>query len=278
MTDANSTDRPATSGRPPANTPETARRVALSIVALAALALAGTTLRAELVLALTGWTTGVETDRVHELTVSGALWIVLLAPMALALYHPADRVNTVLAPILFIIPYAGFAAIVESPVLPGIAPLAGLGVLALLLHPGGRDVVRFDCVRRVPLALATLLAAAAVPLAVYAGFQVANQFTTPDEHTLLAHYGVMGVAVAYVLVMGLLAITRRRDWRFAAWSAGLVAAVVGVASVQFDAPSSLGPVWGGLLVLWAVAFVAGVELWRYRGRTRQIMDWSEPGT
>jgi hypothetical protein len=60
--------------------------------------------------------------------------------------------------------------------------------------------------------------------------------------------------------MGTLAVFRERDWRFAGWSAGLTAAYLGVVSLAYPAiESSLGSVGGGLLLAWAVAFVAGVE-------------------
>jgi formate-dependent nitrite reductase membrane component NrfD len=270
VTDARSGDDAADQGSP-------TRRTAFSLVVISTLALATTTATEELTLVVTGWSTTPGTDHVHDLTLSGMLWVALVAPMTLALSRPDDRVNAVFAPVLFLLPLAGFAAVVNSPILALPVLFGGLSLLALCLHPDGRDLLRFDRVRRVPLSLATLLAAAGVPLAVYAGFQVANQFTVPDEHTLLAHYGAMGVAAAYVLIMGVFAITRRRDWRFAAWSAGLVAAIVGAASVQSDAASSLGPVWGGLLVAWAVAFVVGVEGWRYRVRHRSVMEWSDAG-
>lgn len=277
MTNARSADDSGSTGETTRTPVETARRVAFSLVAVATLVLAWTTIRGELALAVTGWTAAPDVHRVHDLTIFGTLWVVLVVPMALALYRPDDRVNAALAPVLFLAPVTVFAAIVASPILGVPALFGALGLLALLLHPGGRDVLRFDRVRKVPLSLAALLAAATVPLVVYAGFQAANQFTVPDEHTLLAHYGAMGVAVGYVLVMGVFAISRRRDWRFAAWSAGAVAVLLGAASVRFDVASSLGPVWGGLLVLWAVAFVAGVEGWRYRMRHRRVMAWPESG-
>lgn len=65
----------------------------------------------------------------------------------------------------------------------------------------------------------------------------------------------------------------RRDWRFAAWSVGLTAAVLGVVSVAYPAvESSLGPVGGDLLVRWAVAFVADVAYVRRRGRGDEFAE------
>lgn len=55
----------------------------------------------------------------------------------------------------------------------------------------------------------------------------------------------MRVAAFFVVVMGALAVLRKRDWRFAAWSAGLTAAYLGVLSLTYPAfESSLGLIGG----------------------------------
>jgi hypothetical protein len=236
-----------------------ARRLAFSVVAVATLVLAAVMMRGELVLAFTGWTQDLGMHQVHDMTIFGMLWIALLLPMALALYRPAQRVNSVLAPLVFLVPVAAFAALVASPILMLPLIFGTLGVLALVFHPAGRDVLRFDRVEDVPRLLAGLLVVAAVPLLVYAGGQTLQQLTVGDEHAMFAHYGGMAVASVYVVIMGALAVFRQRDWRFAAWTAGLVAALVGATGIAFTVESSVGPLWGGLLVAWAVVFVAGVE-------------------
>lgn len=244
------------------------RRGAFALVVLATLALAGVMMRAELLLALTGWTANLGTHQIHDLTIFSMLWIALLAPMALLLYRPLRRVNVALAPVVFLVPLAAFAVWADSPI--AMLPLlfGGLSTLALLLHPAGRDLLRFDRVGRIDRPLAAVLVVGAVPLLAYAGGQVIAQVSVADEHALLVHYASMGTAAVYVVVMGALAVFRERDWRFAAWSAGLVAAVLGAASIGFPVASGVGTVGGALLIGFAVALVAGVEYTRRStGRT-----------
>ena len=238
------------------------RRAAFYVVAVATLGLAALMLNAELVLGITGWVTDLGIHQVHDMTIFGLLWFALVIPVALLLYRPAKRVNTVLAPILFLVPVAILAALANSPILMLPLIFGTLGLVALVLHPAGRGLLRFDRVEDPSRLLGALFVVAAVPLLVYAGDQFVRQLTLADEHVMFVHYGGMAVASAYVVVMGALAILRERDWRFAAWSAGLVALVLGVTSILFTVESSAGLLWGALAIVWAVVFVGAVEYTR----------------
>lgn len=240
---------------------------AFYLTAIATLVLAGLMLGEFLAMAFTGWVTDFGTHQVHDLTVFPLLWIALVVPMVLMLYRPASRVNTILAPVLFLVPLAAFAVLASSPIVMLPLVFGTLSLVALALHPAGRSTFRFDRVAHVNRALAALVVVAAVPLLVYAGGEFVRQLTLADEHVLIAHYGVMAIASVYIVVMSALAVVRARDFRFAAWSAGLVAIVVGAASILFTAESSVGPIWGTLAICWALAFVAGVEYVRRREST-----------
>lgn len=235
------------------------RRGLFTLVAGVTLALAALMMRAELLLAFTGWFEDLGVHQVHDMTIFGLLWVTIVVPMVLALYRPARRVNTALAPVLFLVPMAVFTALVSSPLLMLPVIFGTLALLALSVHPAGRGLLRFDRVDQVPRPLAVLLVIAAVPLLSYAGGQALLQLTVTDEHAFFAHYGGMAIAATYVVLMGALALLRRRDFRFAAWSAGLVAVIIGAASITFSVASSVGVGWGALLIVWAIVFVAGVE-------------------
>lgn len=61
--------------------------------------------------------------------------------------------------------------------------------------------------------------------------------------------------------VGLLASLRPDGWRLTAWVAGLLLAVLGVASLVYpDVDSSLGLVWALAAIAWGVGFVAAAEL------------------
>lgn len=239
-----------------------ARRAAFYVVAVGTLGLAVFMLNAELALGITGWVENLGIHQIHDMTIFGLLWLALVVPLALLLYHPARRVNTVLAPILFLVPVAIFAALANSPILMLPLIFGVLGLVALALHPAGRDLLQFDRVEAPSRVLVGLLVVAAVPLLLYAGDQVVRQLTLADEHAMFVHYAGMAIASVYVLVMGVLAVVRERDWRFAAWSAGVVALILGVTSILFTVESSAGVLWGALAVLWAVVFVGAVEYTR----------------
>lgn len=249
-----------------------ARFAAFTLVALGALVVAAAMMRGELALAYTGWFQDFGVHQVHDQLLFTFLWIALVIPFALLCYHPTGRVNTVLAPVLFAVPWIVMAVVVDSPILMLGVIFGVLGVLALALHPAGRSVLLFDRVESVDPYLAGLFAIGAAPLAVYGGLELYEQFTVTDDHALFVHFGSMALAAFFVVVMGALAVLRERDWRFAAWSAGLTAALLGVVSVAYPAVESSLGLGGGLLVLWAIAFVVAVEYVRRRERGEVVAE------
>jgi hypothetical protein len=240
---------------------ETIRFAAFSIAVLGLLALnLLMTPPAVLLAGVTGWYQDLGTHQVHDMAIAAGLWIAVILPLVLLLYRPTNRVNTILAPLTVAVPTAIMAFLAGSFLFPGFAVMSFLALAAFLLHPAGRSVVRFDRVASVDPRVTGLLVVAAVPLLVYAGLELSKQLGPANEHVVFVHYGGMANAAFYVVLMGALAVFRRRDWRFATWSAGLIAAFVGLASIAYPASaSSLGLVGGGLLVLWAVSYVAAIE-------------------
>lgn len=234
---------------------------AFTLVALAIIALNFVMTPADLLLAaINGWGRDLGDHQVHEMVVSALIWLAFVVPMALLVYHPSRRVNTILAPFVLAIPTAVMALLADSFLFTGFVIMSVLAVLALLLHPAGRSLVWFDRVESIDRRVAGLFTLGGLPLLVYAGLEVANQLGPVDEHVLFVHYGAMAIAAFLVILMGILGIARQRDWRFATWSSGVMAAFLGFVSVVYPGSrSSLGVIGGILLVLWAIAFVASVE-------------------
>lgn len=237
-------------------------RGAFYLVAVATLVLAAVMLGEELLVAFTGWTTDMGVHQVHDMVIFPMLWLAVIVPVVALLYRPERRVTTVLAPLVFLVPVAAMAAAADSPILVLPLVFGALGLVLLALHPAGRSVLALDRVDRPNRLLGGLVLVAAVPLVAFAADQLVRQLTLADDHVLLAHYGAMATASVYVLVMATLATLRERDWRFAAWSAGAVAALLGATSTAFTAESSAGPLWGGLAVVWGLAFVVASEYTR----------------
>lgn len=238
------------------------RRLAFYAAAVGALGFFGVMLRGMLPLAVTGWYTDVGPHRLHDLNFFALVWLGLLG-LAVQLYDPDDRVTAVVIPVLVMGPLAVMALTTSSPIAMLPVLFTAVGVVVAALHPAGRSLLRVDRVTPADRGLLGLLALAVIPLLGYAADQLVKQYSVADEHTALVHYGGMALLAVLVLLLGLLATVRRRDWRFAAWGAGALAVYLGASSAVFPTyASSVGPTWGGLAVAWGVAFVAAVELRR----------------
>lgn len=110
--------------------------------------------------------------------------------------------------------------------------------------------------------LAGFAVLAAIPLLVYFFDQAGLQRTLPgnDPHSMENHWlGTAALALAFPLV-GLVVSLRASGWRWAGWFAGGGAALLGLASVVFpEHASSVGRLWGTVMILAGLAFVALVE-------------------
>lgn len=242
----------------------TVRRAAFYVATVGALGLYAAMMGEMLAFVFTGWFEEPGVHHFHELALFGLVWLGVLG-LAVQLYRPDERVNAVLVSALVMVPLAAVAVSSNSPIamMPILFGAAGLVVVGL--HPAGRSLLGVD--RDVPgqRALGGLLAVAAVPLLVYAGDQLVNQYTVADDHAAFVHYGAMATVAALVLVLGLLATVRDRDRRFAAWSSGVLASYFGLAAALYPAqPSSVGVLWGGLALAWGLAFVVAFEWTRER--------------
>lgn len=231
-------------------------------VVLAGLVLAAVMLGEFLTFAFLAWGGQFGVHQIHDLILTWSLWLGIVVAFAVLLYRPKDRVNAMLAPFVFLVPIIVFAVIGGSEILMLPLIFGGIAIVLAALHPAGRDLLRFERAEKPNRLLLGLYVVAAIALLVYAGDQAIKQLTLTDEHAIPVHYGGMVASSLFVVVMGGLAILRDRDWRFAAWSAGIVALVLGVASVMWNEPSSLGVIGGSLTIVFAIALVAGVEYTR----------------
>jgi hypothetical protein len=83
------------------------------------------------------------------------------------------------------------------------------------------------------------------------------------EHIAVGHYRSMAAYSLIIILIGILASFRPGGWRFAMWIAGLLAVMLGLASVVLpSAGSSLGLVWGLAAIVWCIAFIAIGEFTR----------------
>lgn len=206
--------------------------------------------------------------RIHDL-VFALLFVPVLIGVLAQLRRPSRNVAGM---VVALIP---FAALLVTTLLtlglygdlrtlqpPWLTVLAG-ALMAVVLHPAGRDFFGSFSVTRADRSLLVLLAAAAVPLLVFAFTYMQLQGTVPDDHAAAGHYGFLTAFAVTILGVGLLASMRPDGWRVTAWVTGLLPALLGVSSLVYpDATSSLDSVWALAAVGWGAGFVATAEFTR----------------
>jgi hypothetical protein len=149
--------------------------------------------------------------------------------------------------------------------------ILGFAVLTAVLgwlHPA-RERVRERGRPSIPLLV--LAIAAAVPLTMYALDMAELQRTglPSDTHVAERHWSTMAALALSIWLVAAQAGLRTPGWRIPGWSAGLAAAVFGVASMVFPAyPGAVGTTWGLVALLGGVVFVALAE-WIHRSESER---------
>jgi hypothetical protein len=206
--------------------------------------------------------------RIHDLTF-GFLFGVAGVGLLAQLRRPSENVAGM---VMALIPSVGLllAGVLSTDVFRVMVinpsrSVALATVITALLHPTGRDFFRSFGVSRVTWAMLALVSIAAVPLLAFVSTNIGLQGTIPDGHAGMGHYGFMAAFGFTVIGVGLLASLRPNGWRLPARVAGLLPALLGLASLMYpDNSSSLGPVWALAAITWGVVFVAVAE------RTRNV--------
>jgi hypothetical protein len=201
--------------------------------------------------------------RVHDLTFGFLIGVAGVGLLA-QLRRPSKNVAGML---MALIPWVGLllAGVLSTDVyrVMVINPsrsVASVTVITALLHPTGRDFFRSFSVSRINWIMLALAIIAALPLLAFASTNIGLQGTVPDEHAAIGHYGFMAAFGFTAIGLGLLASLRPDGWRLTAWVAGLLPALLGLASLVYpDNSSSLGLVWALAGIAWGVVFVAAAE-------------------
>jgi putative effector of murein hydrolase LrgA (UPF0299 family) len=142
---------------------------------------------------------------------------------------------------------------------PWLMVMAG-ALIALVLHPAGREVFRVAPRSRVERRLVALTVTAAVPLLPLAVRNIGLQATVADDHAAAGHYGFMAAFALAVVGVALLASLQPVGWRVTAWAAGLLPALLGITSLVYPLASSrLGAPGAVAAIGWGVVFVATAE-------------------
>lgn len=235
------------------------RLVAFYVTVVALLALLAVFLGDTLTLLFTGWIVSEpNVHHLHDLAFVTMLWTVV-AGLLVQLYEPERQVAGIQQALLVNVVITG-ANVLTGFFFPPALLLGGLLVAAFALHPAGWDVLRVRTAGSVSPVLVGLVVLAAIPFTAYAVDQYAFQ-ASGDVHAQLGHYADMVTYSLLVLLLGLLASVKPIGWRIPLWSAAGLVGILGTTSILHPAlASSVGPLWGGLAVLWAVGFIAAGEV------------------
>ncbi|WP_336365339.1 hypothetical protein [Halalkalicoccus salilacus] len=217
------------------------------------------------------------THFLHDLAFIGLVLVGVIG-MATQLYKPKQHIaglqQTLIVFGAFLATMAGITLAGDPEILaeaPFFAILFGPAVVAALLHPAGRKLLRTRMAGRFSPVLAGIVMVAAIPLAMYAFSQFGLHWSG-DEHAVINHYAGMVVYTSVIIALGILASLKPAGWRIPLYSAAGLAVMLGVASVLYSTiPSGVGTTWGAAAVVWAVAFVVAGEMSARRGDdTRRV--------
>jgi putative effector of murein hydrolase LrgA (UPF0299 family) len=203
--------------------------------------------------------------RIHDLTFA-LLFLPALVGILSQLRRPRRNVAgmlTALVPSVALLLTLLFTAVVSGDLRtlqpPWLMVMAG-ALVALVLHPAGRDVFRVTGRAGVQTRLVVLAVAAALPLLPLAVRNIGLQATVADDHAAAGHYGFVAAFALTVVGVALLASLQPVGWRVTAWVAGLLPALLGVASQVYPvASSSLAAPWAVAAIGWGVVFAATAE-------------------
>ena len=257
------------------------------MLAFYAVALVGTVLPVALfgpflAFPLWGWFDVAMTQNIHFIHELGFMGVVLVGIIGLAtqLYKPAKRVAGLQQALIvfaaFLVTMTGFTIAGDSNILVDatfFAIIFGPAVIAALLHPTGRKLLSTRTAGRFSPIMAGLAVVAAIPLGAY----IVGQFGlhwSGDAHAVINHYAGMIVYSGVLVALGLLASLKPIGWRIPLFSAAGLALVIGVAGVLYpETASSVGTMWGGAAIAWAVLFAVVGEWSARRGdETRRVAD------
>lgn len=199
------------------------------------------------------------THFVHDVTF---LSMVLLAGLAMLaqLYRPVERVVAMQYALLVAL-FTILMTTASSGFDPMLVVFLGPVVLAGVLHPARRELVRFHAiadgtVNRVLLVLAVV---AAIPVAVYAAKELTLQATLTDDHAAIGHYASMATYVLTIVALVALAAVSGAGHRLAVYLAALLTVLLAASSVFQSTVSAISATWAALAVVWAVAIVAAAH-------------------
>lgn len=230
------------------------RQLVFSGIAAAFIGLGVFAQHQELLRLVTGWMLPVaHPHRHHYLVLAGTLWALVIGMGAAAVWPHRALVGLYQA--LVVIGLYAILPILGERLIPETIVFLGIGVVAAGVHPAGRYIPFLE-VEGLDTRLAIFVLIAAIPLLPYVDGQLYYQAARSGSHAALAHWAIMAVAACSIIGLGALASLRPLGWQLPAGSAGGLAIIFSISSMQTPTlPSSPGFIWGALALCWGICML-----------------------
>lgn len=262
------------------------RRLGLSVLVVVFLALFAFFLRQLALFPIIGWSENafglappdvdLTAHRLHDMGITLLFWtaaIGLLAQLRRPQKNAGGQLMALIPWIALLVAFA-LTSFWDPVMIVGI--FGTVTLLATIVHPSGRDLLRSFRGSRVSTVLLVLVILAAIPLGAYAMTQVGLQTGAIEpahdhagaghgeevhqDHVDAGHFAIMVAVGLTVIGTGLLASLRPDGWWVPAWVAGLIPIAIGVLSIVYpDAASTVGSMWAVAAILWGLVFIGVAE-------------------
>lgn len=214
--------------------------------------------------------------RLHEFAAAIMFWPLVIGLLS-QLRSPTRHVAGMLMALVSIVGVLlAIAATGGWDLVPIIAFLGVPTLLATLVHPSGRDLLRSFSLDQLNKVTLVLLVIAAVPLLAFTANQVGLQTGAIEpahdhagaghdeevhaQHVEHHHFMFVVAFVLAVLGTALLASFQLPGWWLSAWVAGLMVVVYAIGGLGVpEAASNPGLLWNLAAIGWAVVFVGAAE-------------------
>lgn len=210
-----------------------------------------------------GYAGELATHEIHVVAQSALVWT-MIAAFLVNVRGATRQIGSAwqfgLIAVVWMLAYLAFGDM-PAEVLPILIGVLVISVLAFVAHPSSMGE-RLRSVAGPSRLLGGLVLVAAVPLVIYGTNSIRTHLASgsADPHYEFGHWIAMGVFAFVVVAIAAVAASRVSGWRLNAWSAGLLVAILGFASLVHTAASQLDTVWAVLALVWGAAFIVVAEL------------------
>lgn len=199
---------------------------------------------------------GDEVHRLHSLALGVIAWGMLVG-IVLQAHRPERKISALLASLAVPIAIAVSEMMAGTYTVGGTAPFLVLILIAVVLHPAARDILRLP---RWNLPMLGLAAVAALPWIMHAA-RIGEAAHSVEPGFEVDHLTFTSALALLAVLWGIIGASKRAGWQYAAGASMVATASIGLQSVLFpDVLSGLSLPWAVSALIWCVAYGSAVIL------------------